>query len=502
MVKIVAISYVSVTVVVFALFSEGKMLKENYILLGKAGDKEIRLLPNMLNRHGLIAGASGTGKTVTLKVIAESLSQMSVSTFIADVKGDLSGMIQEGDLSAISGRLEKLGITDFEVRKFPVHFFDVYRKKGHPIRAIMEEFDFLLLARILELTDAQEGNLQIILKVAQDMNLDIIDLRLGILQAMANYVGEHASELSLKYGNVTKQSIGGIQRELLQLEQQGGTNLFGLPALSIQDLITTEGGLGMMNMLECQELFQHPLLYATFLLWLLNRIYQDLPEVGDVEKPKIVFFFDEAHLLFKDAPKALLDKIEQIVKLVRSKGVGVFFITQSPNDIPNSVLAQLSNRIQHALRAYTPTEIKAVKLAADSFRTNPNLDTAERITNMKTGTALVSVLDEDGAPTIVEETMILPPMSSMQIADEALVMQTIQHDSIYGKYEKDIDPESAFESMNAIKEQEEEELVLQKKKFHRRNLRLLRQKKTQNAVKKTIGLDVLLRRFAIVQKQN
>ena len=456
------------TVVEFALFSEGKMLKENYILLGKAGDKEIRLLPNMLNRHGLIAGASGTGKTVTLKVIAESLSQMGVSTFIADVKGDLSGMIQEGDLSAISGRLEKLGITDFEVRKFPVHFFDVYRKKGHPIRAIMEEFDSLLLARILELTDAQEGNLQIILKVAQDMNLDIIDLK--DLQAMANYVGEHASELSLKYGNVTKQSIGGIQRKLLQLEQQGGTNLFGLPALSIQDLITTEGGLGMMNMLECQELFQHPLLYATFLLWLLNRIYQDLPEVGDVEKPKIVFFFDEAHLLFKDAPKALLDKIEQIVKLVRSKGVGVFFITQSPNDIPNSVLAQLSNRTQHALRAYTPTEIKAVKLAADSFRTNPNLDTAERITNMKTGTALVSVLDEDGAPTIVEETMILPPMSSMQIADEALVMQTIQHDSIYGKYEKDIDPESAFESMNAIKEQEEEEARLAKEKISQEKL--------------------------------
>ena len=314
------------------------MLKENYILLGKAGDKEIRLLPNMLNRHGLIAGASGTGKTVTLKVIAESLSQMGVSTFIADVKGDLSGMIQEGDMSAISARLEKLGITDFEVRKFPVHFFDVYRKKGHPIRAIMEEFDSLLLARILELTDAQEGNLQIILKVAQDMNLDIIDLK--DLQAMTNYVGEHASELSLKYGNVTKQSIGGIQRKLLQLEQQGGTNLFGMPALSIHDLISTEGGFGMMNMLECQELFQHPLLYATFLLWLLNRIYQDLPEVGDVEKPKIVFFFDEAHLLFKDAPKALLDKIEQIVKLVRSKGVGVFFITQSPNDIPNSVLEQ------------------------------------------------------------------------------------------------------------------------------------------------------------------
>ncbi len=287
---------------------------------------------------------------------------------------------------------------------------------------------------------------------------------------MTNYVGEHASELSLKYGNVTKQSIGGIQRKLLQLEQQGGTNLFGLPALSIQDLITAEGGLGMMNMLECQELFQHPLLYATFLLWLLNRIYQDLPEVGDVEKPKIVFFFDEAHLLFKDAPKALLDKIEQIVKLVRSKGVGVFFITQSPNDIPNSVLAQLSNRIQHALRAYTPTEIKAVKLAADSFRTNPNLDTAERITNMKTGTALVSVLDEDGAPTIVEETMILPPMSSMQIVDEALVIQTIQHDSIYGKYEKDIDPESAFESMNAIKEQEEEEARLAKEKISQEKL--------------------------------
>ncbi|MCI5723359.1 MAG: DUF853 domain-containing protein [Erysipelotrichaceae bacterium] len=427
------------------------MLKDNVILLGKSNETEVHLLPQMLNRHGFIAGASGTGKTVTLKVIAESLSQLGVPTIIADVKGDLSGMIQQGDMSQIEGRLEKLGIDNFQTMRFPVSFYDVYRKNGHPVRIIIEEFEPELFARILGLTDAQTGNLQIIYKVAQDMNLDLIDLK--DLQAMANYVGMHASEISLQYGNVTKQSIGGIQRKLLQLEHQGGSVLFGMPAISTQDFFRTSNGLGVMNMLECKELFQYPLLYATFMLWLLNQLYIELPEVGDLDKPKLVFFFDEAHLLFNDLPKTLLTKIEQIVKLIRSKGVGVFFITQSPNDIPSSILAQLSNRIQHALRAYTPTEIKAVKLAADSFRQNPNLDTAERITNMKTGVALVSVLDSEGAPTIVEETTILPPASSMNQADPTLIQQEIRSDVLYETYEKDIDPESAYEKIGEMKEE-------------------------------------------------
>ncbi|MBR2676673.1 MAG: DUF853 family protein [Solobacterium sp.] len=428
------------------------MLKDGKILIGKAEDLEIFLTPSQMNRHGLIAGASGTGKTVTLKVIAESLSELGVPTFIADVKGDLSGMIVEGNMEGISGRLESMGIEDYEVRKYPVHFFDVYQNYGHPVRAKMQDMGVMLLSRIMGLTEAQEGVLNIIFRIAEDMELDIIDLK--DLQAMATYVGEHAKEYTIRYGNVSKQSVGAILRHLLQLEEQGGDLFFGMPSLNIDDWLGTEGGLGLMNMLECEVLFQHPLLYSTFLLWLLNELYNKLPEVGDAEKPKIVFFFDEAHLLFDDAPKQLVDKIEQTVKLIRSKGVGVFFCTQSPADIPNSVLAQLSNRIQHSLRAYTPAEIKTVKMAADSFRQNPDLDTAETITNMKTGTALVSVLDEEGAPTIVQKTKILPPKSSMEIAPEEKVMRYIESDSIYGKYEKSFDPDSAYEAMDDIRAEE------------------------------------------------
>jgi DNA helicase HerA-like ATPase len=287
------------------------------------------------------------------------------------------------------------------------------------------------------------------------MELDIIDLK--DLQAMTAYVGEHSKEYTTTYGNVSKQSVGAIQRKLLQLETDGGDKFFGMPSLNIDDWMTTEGGMGMMNMLECEELFQHPLLYSAFLLWMLDELYNRLPEVGDAEKPKMVFFFDEAHLLFDDAPKRLVDKIEQTIKLIRSKGVGVFFCTQSPSDISKEVLAQLSNRIQHSLRAYTPAEIKTVKMAADSFRQNPDLDTVETITNMKTGTALVSVLDEEGAPTIVQKTKILPPKSSMSIAPEETVMRYIENDSIYGKYEKAFDPESAYEEMENIYRQEEAE---------------------------------------------
>ena len=429
------------------------MIKDGKILIGKAEEKEIYLIPSQMNRHGLIAGASGTGKTVTLKVIAESLSELGVPTLIADVKGDLSGMIVEGDLEGISGRLESMGIENYEVRKYPVHFFDVYQKYGHPVRVKMQDMGPMLLARIMGLTEAQEGVLNIIFRIASEMELDIIDLK--DLQAMCTYVGEHAKDYTLKYGNVSKQSIGAIQRRLLQLEEQGGDLFFGMPSLDIEDWLEREGGCGIMNMLECEELFQHPLLYSTFLLWMLNELYNRLPEVGDCDKPKMVFFFDEAHLLFDDAPKQLVDKIEQTVKLIRSKGVGVFFCTQTPSDIPNSVLAQLSNRIQHSLRAYTPSEIKAVKLAADSFRQNPDLNTVETITSMKTGTALVSVLDEEGAPTMVEKTKILPPHSSMNIAPEDKVKRYIETDSIYGKYEKAFDPNSAYEEMDYIRRQEE-----------------------------------------------
>ena len=431
------------------------MIKDNKILLGKAEEKEIYVYPSMLNRHGLIAGATGTGKTITLKVLAESMSQLGIATVIADVKADLTGMIQEGDLSVIQERLNSMGIEAFPVQKYPVHFFDVFQKKGHPVRASIQEMGPRLFARALELTEAQEGVLTIIFKVAEDMELDIVDIK--DLQAMVQYVSEHSAELSGKYGNIAKATTGVIQRKVLKLEQEGGDIFFGMPALNIQDWLTTEGGLGMMNILECEELFQHPLLYAVFLNWMLEELYTTLPEVGDTEKPKVVFFFDEAHLLFDGASKEFLRNIERTVKLIRSKGVGVFFITQNPADIPDSVLAQLGNRIQHALRAYTPTEIRALRLAADSFRANPAFDTSEKITQLKTGQALVSVLDSEGTPSVVEVTKILPPQSKMGILEDTIVQQYISSDSIYGKYEKAFDPDSAYEEMERILDAEEKE---------------------------------------------
>ena len=431
------------------------MIKDNKILLGKAEEKEIYVYPSMLNRHGLVAGATGTGKTITLKVLAESMSQLGIATVIADIKADLTGMIQEEDLSVIQERLNSMGIEAFPVQKYPVHFFDVFQKKGHPVRASIQEMGPRLFARALELTEAQEGVLTIIFKVAEDMELDIIDIK--DLQSMVQYVSEHSAELSGKYGNIARATTGVIQRKVLKLEQEGGDIFFGMPALNIQDWLTTEGGLGMMNILECEELFQHPLLYAVFLNWMLEELYTTLPEVGDTEIPKVVFFFDEAHLLFDGASKEFLRNIERTVKLIRSKGVGVFFITQNPADIPDSVLAQLGNRIQHALRAYTPTEIRALRLAADSFRANPAFDTSEQITQLKTGQALVSVLDSEGTPSVVEVTKILPPQSKMGILEDTIVQQYISSDSIYGKYEKAFDPDSAYEEMERILDAEEKE---------------------------------------------
>lgn len=436
------------------------MIKDGKILIGKACEKEICLLPQMLNRHGLISGATGTGKTVTLKVICESLSELGIPTFICDIKRDLSGMIVEGDLSGIEERLSSMGITDYETKSYPVRFFDVKRELGHPIRSILEKYDSRLLSRILDLSEAQEGVLNIIFKWAKEFDLDgdgvgleIIDLK--DLQACCDYVADHTKEISDRYGNVTKQSVASIQRKLLQLESQNGELLFGLPALQFEDLMETENGLGVMNILECEKLFQEPITYSTFLLWLLDSLYNHLPEVGDLDKPKIVLFFEEAHLMFRDAPKALLQMIEQTVKLIRSKGVGVFFCTQSPIDIPETVLAQLSNRIQHALRAYTPNELKVVKKTADSFRANPELNTEEELTTMKVGTALVSVLDEEGAPTIVEKTKILPPKSSMDAADESLIRSCMNSDGL-SVYDEDEDPDSAYEILPDIIAEEED----------------------------------------------
>ena len=450
------------------------MIKDNKILIGKANEKEVFLLPHQMNRHGLIAGASGTGKTITLKVIAESLSDLGVPVFLADVKGDLSGMISQGDMSKIQERLDSMGINDFSTKKYPVHFYDVYQENGHPVRARVESMGPLLISRILDLSDAQLGVLNIVFKVAQDMDLALFDLK--DLQAMTSYVGEKSKELTLKYGNVSKQSVGAILRQLLVLEQEGADMFFGQPSLDLEDWFYSFGSQGVMNILDCRKLINKPTLYSTFMLWLLTTLYEKLPEVGDLDKPRMVFFFDEAHLLFNNTPKNLMEKIIQTVKLIRSKGVGIFFISQSPTDIPNEVLAQLSNRIQHSLRAYTPSEIKAVKLAADSFRENPEFNTAELITQMKTGTALVSVLDEDGAPTIVEKTKILPPRSMMGQVDASYQKENIRNGSLYGKYEKTIDNYSAFEEIGEIRSEEERKQILLKQQEEQEKLDLIKAK--------------------------
>ena len=438
------------------------MIVDNKILIGKADEKEVYILPSMMNRHGLIAGATGTGKSVTLKVIAESLSELGVPTFICDIKGDLSGMIQEGDMNGIKERLDSMGIADYETRTYPVHFYDIYREKGHPIRTILQDINPLLLGRVLELSEAQEGVLTIIFKWAKEFDpdgngegLQINDLK--DLQAVCEYAFNHTQEITAEYGNVTKQSVAAIQRKLIQLEEQNGEKLFGLPNLSFDDLLEKKDGMGVMNLLECEQLYQDPITYSTFLLWLLDGVYNHLDEVGDVDIPRIVFFFEEAHLMFRDAPKALLQLIEQMVKMMRSKGVGVFFCTQTPNDIPDAVLAQLSNRIQHAVRAYTPAEMKVLKKTAESFRANENLDVEQELTTLKVGTALVSTLDEEGVPTIVERTKILPPKSSMEKADDALILQCIKEDGLSAVYDEDYDPISAYEEMEDIYVAEEAE---------------------------------------------
>ncbi len=427
------------------------MVTENKIWLAKSqlSGEKLFLLPKMANRHGLIAGATGTGKTVTMKVMAESFSEMGVPVFLADVKGDLTGMTKPGkDSEDMQERIRYFGAEGFAFKPFPTRFWDIFGEKGVPVRVTISEMGPTLLARLLGLTDVQTGVLNIVFKVADDQGLLLLDLK--DLRAMLQYVGENRVEYTTSYGNVSAASIGAIQRALLTFEDEGGEMFFGEPELNIKDFLRTDmDGRGFINILESSRLIKSPTVYATFLLWMLSALYEKLPEVGDVEKPRMVFFFDEAHLLFTDTPKALLQKITQIVKLIRSKGVGVYFVTQSPSDIPNEVLAQLSNKVQHALRAYTPSEMKAVKTAAKAFRVNPAFDTEEAIMELAVGEALVSFLDENGIPTIVERARILPPQSLMGAAAEEEVKSAILADEFYLKYNESVDRESAYEIIQA-----------------------------------------------------
>ena len=436
------------------------------------GENRVYLEPSMLNRHGMIAGATGTGKTVTLKVIAESFSDLGVPVFMADIKGDLSGMCQAGcENKHIRRSIDTMGIENFNYTSYPVRFFDVYAKNGHPVRTTISEMGPELLARLLGLNDIQSGVLRIIFRIADDKGLLLLDLK--DLRLMLQYVGDNANEFKLSYGNVSSATLGAIQRALLTLEDEGGDIFFGEPALELADWFDWDAqGRGVMNILECQELFQHPLLYSTFLLWMLTELYEMLPEVGDIDKPKIAFFFDEAHLLFRDAPKALLEKVEQVVRLVRSKGVSVWFISQNPADIPETVLAQISNRVQHALRAYTPNEQKALRYAAKSFRENPAFNTETVLQELAVGEALVSVLDEKGVPTVVERAGILPPRSSMNIVENDVLQSVINASPLFEKYMVIVDRESAYELLSARydeaqaqTQEETEQLEDEKKEF-------------------------------------
>ncbi|MCR4872968.1 MAG: DUF853 domain-containing protein [Bacteroidales bacterium] len=426
--------------------------QEQGLYVAHCEDGALSIQSKMANRHGLIAGATGTGKTVSLQVLAETFSQIGVPCFMADMKGDLSGISQAGKLSGfIEKRLPEFGIENPEFQACPVRFYDVYGEQGHPIRATVSQMGPQLLSRLLGLNDTQDGVLNIVFRIADERGLMIIDLK--DLRAMLEYVSKHAKEYTMKYGNVSTASIGAIQRALLQLEAQGADKFLGEPSFDIYDLIQTENGKGVMSVLAADKLMMQPKLYSTFLLWLLSELYSTLPEVGDLDKPKLVFFFDEAHTLFEDTSKALIDKIEQVIRLIRSKGVGIYFVTQYPTDIPDNILGQLGNRIQHALRAYTPKDQKAVRTAADTFRANPNFKTDEAIMNLETGEALVSFLDEKGAPSIVQRAKVLFPLSQIGAVTEGQRLDIIKQSRVYGKYDTPVDNESAFEIL--IKEAEE-----------------------------------------------
>ena len=426
---------------------------ERGLYIAHCANGALSITGKMANRHGLIAGATGTGKTVTLQVMAETFCQAGVPCFMADMKGDLSGISQVGKMSGfIEKRLPEFGIENPQFQACPVRFYDVFGEQGHPMRATISQMGPMLLSRLLQLNETQDGVLNIVFRIADDRGLLLIDLK--DLRSMLDWVSKHAKEYTTKYGNISIQTIGAIQRALLQLEAQGANQFFGEPSFDIYDLLQTEGGKGVMSVLAADKLMMQPKLYSTFLLWLLSELYSTLPEVGDLPLPKLVFFFDEAHMLFTDTSKALLDKIEQVIRLVRSKGVGIYFITQSPTDIPEVILGQLGNRVQHALRAYTPKDQKAVKTAADTFRANPEFKTDEAIMNLETGEALVSFLDEKGAPNIVERAKVLFPLSQIGAVTEGQRMDIIKKSRVYGKYDTPIDRESAFEVLMAEAEQQ------------------------------------------------
>lgn len=432
------------------------MYKDREIYMAKSS-KELYLEPSMANRHGLIAGATGTGKTITMKVMAESFSDMGVPVFMADVKGDISGMCSPGeDSQNMRERIARFGLEGFEYKSYPTRFWDVFGEAGHPARVTVSDLGPMLLARLLNLSKVQEGVLNIVFHVADDNGLLLLDLK--DLRAMLRFVGDNRAEFTTMYGNVSAASIGAIQRALLTLEDEGGDLLLGEPALNITDWMRTDSsGRGYINILSSSRLINSPTVYAIFLLWMMTELFEKLPEVGDLDKPRIIFFFDEAHLLFDGASKALVQKIVQIVKLIRSRGVGIYFISQNPSDIPGEVLTQLSNRIQHALRAYTPEEQKAVRSAARAFRKNPAFNTEEVLTQLAVGEALVSFLDPEGIPTMVERANILPPQSLMGPADDAEVCRIIEKDEFELKYRESVDRESAFEILARASEELEKE---------------------------------------------
>ena len=427
--------------------------KERGLYIAHCSEGALSITGKMANRHGLIAGATGTGKTVTLQVMAETFCQAGVPCFMADMKGDLSGISQVGRMSGfIEKRLPEFGLESPEFQACPVRFYDVFGEQGHPMRATISQMGPQLLSRLLQLNETQDGVLNIVFRIADERGWLLDDLK--DLRASLDFVSKHAKEYATKYGNVSAASVGAIQRALLQLENQGAEHFFGLPSFDIQDLLAVEDGKGVMSVLAADKLMMQPKLYSTFLLWLLSELYSTLPEVGDLPQPKLVFFFDEAHMLFDGTSKALLDKIEQVIRLIRSKGVGIYFITHSPTDIPENILGQLGNRVQHALRAYTPKDQKAVKTAADTFRANPAFKTDEAIMNLETGEALVSFLDAKGAPGMVQRAKILFPLSQIGAVSEGQRLDIIKQSSIYGKYDKAEDRQSAFEVLLAEEEQQ------------------------------------------------
>ncbi|WP_108879550.1 helicase HerA-like domain-containing protein [Anderseniella sp. Alg231-50] len=421
-------------------------MTDGTVFLGTSEKRE-ELFLKLANRHGLITGATGTGKTVTLQILAEGFSAAGVPVFAADVKGDLSGISREGEpKDFLLKRAKKIGFDDYNFEAFPTIFWDLFGKQGHPIRTTITEMGPLLISRLMGLTDAQEGALNIAFRIADEEGLLLLDLK--DLRAMLSELANRGSKLTTDYGNVNSRTIGAIQRRLIVLEEQGGENFFGEPALDIKDLMrTTRDGRGFINILAADELMQSPQLYATFLLWLMSELFEEMPEVGNPDKPKLVFFFDEAHLLFNEAPKSLLTKVEQVVRLIRSKGVGVYFVTQNPLDVPDTVLAQLGNRVQHALRAFTPRDQKAVKAAATTFRQNPKFDTEEVITQLGVGEALVSTLDLKGVPSMVERTLIRPPSSQMGPVMPAERTQSVKNSPVYGMYDEGVDRDSAYEKL-------------------------------------------------------